>query len=320
MPVEKIPITSRDHWLDVRKPNIGASQVGGLLEGEVHPYLSPLKLYMMHSGIEFSEADNEATRRGRLLENSVGIAVSEERDEWILEKNELPFSRPSCPKIYFQDPDLHLGCTPDFFIHGDPRGSGILQAKTAAPHVFEQHYQGGTAVPFWIQLQCLTEMMLTDASFGVVAVLQVSAFDLRCSIIPVERRASAEKKIRDMVTQFWLDVEDGNEPSPDYNRDTELLKYIAPREVPEKTVDLSASNELPALLEQRDEICEQINAFTKRKNAIETQLKFAIRDAERVTGLPEWSITWKTAHRKEHVVAAKDIRTLHINRKESRRG
>ena len=311
--IEKVSLTSRDHWLETRKPNIGASEVGGLLEGEVHPYQSPLKLYLKHSGVEFDQADNKATRRGRLLENAVGLAVSEEREDWTLEKNEVPFSRPPYPQFYFVDRDLRLGCTPDFFIHGDPRGPGILQAKTAAPHVFEHEFQNGTAVPFWIELQNLTETMLTGAAFGVVAVLQVQAFDLRCAIIEVQRRPGAEKKIIDLVTQFWIDVDDGNEPTPDYNRDAALLKIIAPREQPEKTIDLSGDNELPALLDQRAFICEQINAAENRKAEIETQLKFAMRDAERVTGLPGWSITWKTYYRPEKITPGKDIRTLRIH-------
>jgi predicted phage-related endonuclease len=89
---------------------------------------------------------------------------------------------------------------------------------------------------------------------------------------------------------------------------------IAPREVADKAIDLSGSNEFPALLDQRAEIMAGINVYEARKNEIETQIKFALRDCERAIGIPGWSITWKTSHRQEYVMKAKDIRTLRINR------
>jgi predicted phage-related endonuclease len=301
--IERHEIISREQWLALRRPDVTASVVGALFGA--HPYVSALKLYLMHSGIEFDAPDSRVQRRGRLMEPAVALAVADERPEWRIEK---------C-NHYYRDPELRLGATPDFFILGDPRGLGILQVKTAAPHVFDRDWQEGDEAPFWIQLQALTEAMLTEAAFAVIAVLKIHAFDLACSVIEVARHPGDERRITDAVAQFWLDVEQGDEPDPDYGKDAELLKAIAPREVRGKSVDLSGSNELPALLEQREEICASIKAYEARKDEIETQLKFAMRDAELVTGLPDWSISWKSSHRKEFVVPAKDIRTLRIHHK-----
>jgi predicted phage-related endonuclease len=121
MTIERIEITSREQWLALRKPDVTASVVASLFG--CHPYVSALKLYLAHSGVEFDEADNRVFRRGRLMEPTVALAVSEERPDWRIEK---------CDS-YYRDPDLRLGATPDFLIHGDPRGLGVLQTKTAAP-------------------------------------------------------------------------------------------------------------------------------------------------------------------------------------------
>jgi predicted phage-related endonuclease len=307
MRIERIPITSREQLFNELRPrNVGASVTGALFGA--HPYVSALKLYLMHSGVEFDEADNRVFRRGRLMEPAVALAVSEERPDWRIEK---------CDS-YYRDPDLRLGATPDFVIHGDPRGLGVLQTKTAAPHIYQRDWEGGATVPFWIQLQALTEAMLTQAAFAVVAVLQVDAFDMALSIVEVPRHPAAEQRIRDAVAKFWEDVAAGREPDPDYGKDAELLKMIAPREIAGTTVDLSGDNELPALLDQRAEIMTAMKGYEARKDEIETAIKFRMRDAESVVGLPDWNITWKTTHRAEYVMKAKDIRTLRIHHKGQR--
>jgi predicted phage-related endonuclease len=304
MRIERIPITSREQLFNELRPrNVGASVAGALFGA--HPYVSALKLYLMHSGVEFDEPDNRVFRRGRLMEPAVALAVSEERPDWRVEK---------CDS-YYRDPDLRLGATPDFLIHGDPRGLGVLQTKTAAPHIYQRDWEGGATVPFWVQLQALTEAMLTDAAFAAVAVLQVDAFDMALSIIEVPRHPAAEQRIIEAVTRFWADVAAGREPAPDYGKDAELLKMIAPREVADKSIDLSGDNELPALLDQRAEIMTAMKGYEARKDEIETMLKFKMRDAESVVGLPDWNITWKTTHRAEYIMKAKDIRTLRIHHK-----
>jgi predicted phage-related endonuclease len=305
MPIERIKIVSREQWLALRKNDVTASVVASLFA--CHPYLSVLKLFLMHSGIEFDTGDNKVMRRGRLMESSVAAAVSEDRPDWHIEK---------CDS-YYRDADLRLGATPDFFIH-DPRGLGILQAKSAAPHIYQRDWEGGATVPFWVQLQALTEAMLTDAAFAAVAVLQVDAFDMALSIIEVPRHPAAEQKIIDAVAKFWDDIATRREPDADYNRDADLLKMIAPREVAGKSIDLSGDNELPALLDQREEIMAAMKGYEARKDEIETQLRFRMRDAESVVGLPDWNITWKTTHRAEYVMKAKDIRTLRIHHKGQR--
>src|SRR5262249_8549517 len=159
-----------------------------------------------------------------IMEVAVPVAVNEVHPEWQIEK---------C-RHYYRDPELRLGATPDFLIHGDPRGLGVLQAKTVAPHIYERDWQDGKRTPFWIELQTLVEMKLTGATFGVVGGLRIHAFDLACAVNEVSRHPGAEKRITDAVKQFWADVAAGREPAPDYGRDAELIKIIAPREVKAK--------------------------------------------------------------------------------------
>jgi predicted phage-related endonuclease len=299
--IERRTITSRSEWLEWRKPFVTASQVPALFGA--HPYLTALKLYMEKSGVEFPEQDNPVMRRGRLLEPAVGLAAAEERPEWKI--------RPA--KEFFCDNERRIAATPDFFIEGDPRGLGVLQAKSAAPSVYQRDWNAGTEVPFWITLQALTEMLLTDAAFGAVAVLCVDPFDLTCSIHELTRHSAAEAKIIAAVKQFWDDVEHGREPEPDYGKDAALISILAPRESsPDKTIDLSSHNELPAMLAERALLHARMHMDEARCKEIETELKFIMRDAAIVTGLPDWKITWKTGIRKGYTVETKELRTLRI--------
>jgi hypothetical protein len=262
-----------------------------------------LRLYMEKAGVEFSEQDNPVMRRGRLLEPAVGLAVADERPDWTV--------RPA--KEFFCDNERRIAATPDFFIEGDPRGLGILQAKSAAPSVFQRDWSAGTEVPFWITLQALTEMLLTDAAFGAVAVLCVDPFDLTCSIHELTRHPAAEAKIIAAVKQFWDDVEHGREPQPDYGKDAALISILAPRESsPDKTIDLSGHNELPEMLAERALLHARIRMDEARCKEIETEIKFLMRDAAVVIGLPDWKITWKTGTRQGYAVETKELRTLRI--------
>jgi predicted phage-related endonuclease len=294
-------ITNRAEWLEWRKPYVGASQVPALFGA--HPYLSALKLFLEKCGMEFDNTESGAMRRGRILEPAIGVAVEEEKPQWSLRS----------AKEFFYDSELKLSATPDFFIEGDPRGRGILQAKSAAPSVYHRDWHDGEIVPLWILLQATTEMIMTDAAFGAVAVMSVSPFDLVCSIHEIERHPSAEAKIIAAVNKFWRDVAEDNEPEPDYGKDKDLLALLAPREaVPELAVDANGNNELPEILNERAVLHERMKLDKARCEEIETQIKFLMRDAAIIKGVPGWRITWKTGTRQGYTVETKELRTLRI--------
>lgn len=304
MLVERITIdpstpAGREYWLrELRPRDVTASAVPALFG--VHPYLSALKLFLAKSGVEFPEEDSVVMRRGRWLEPAVGLAVAEERPEWTI----VP------AREYLRAPELRLGATPDFYIHGDPRGVGVLQAKSVAPAIYDREWNEGP--PFWIQLQTLSECMLADAAFGVAAGLVVHPYNMEVAIHEIARHPAAEARILAAVAKFWDDVASGTEPDADYGKDADLIKLIAPREVKDKEIDLSENNELPVILAERALRMARIKRDKERCEEIETQIKFAIRDAAIVTGLPDWRITFKTSHVKGYTVEPRDQRTLRI--------
>jgi predicted phage-related endonuclease len=297
--IERIPITDRESWLALRKKDVTASVVAALFGA--HPYETALGLYAEKAGVEMPDIDNAVLRRGRLLEGAVAAAVAEQHPEWRIIK----------ATDYLRDPDAKIGATPDFYIEGDPRGLGVLQAKTVAPGQFRKHWTDETP-PLWIMLQNATELMLEhEATWGAVAVLIVDPWKLDCPIYPIPKHAGVEKRIRDAVAAFWSDIEAGREPNPDYGRDADLLAALYPTEIPSKVVDLTSDNHLPVLLAERAEILDRMKVDSSRADQIETEVKFKLGHAAAASH-PDWTITWKTQHRKARMQHASDFRVLRI--------
>jgi predicted phage-related endonuclease len=302
MNVQHLAYTSREQWLALRKEanDVTASTIGALFN--CHPYATPLRIYAEKRGTEFVNEDNLAMRRGRWMEPAVAKAVEELMPQWRLE----------LAKEYLRAPHLKLGCTPDFYVHGDPRGKGILQAKTVAPSVYAREWNDGAEAPLWIVLQAVTEAMLANADFIVIAALLVDAHSMECSIHQLERNPAAEAKIVKAVETFWQNVDLGIEPDPDFAKDADTIKAMWRSEEPTNEVDLSGNNRIPALLEQRSILKEQIKANEATLEAIDAEIKYEMKDAAVATGISGWRITYKTSHVKEYVVKARDQRVLRV--------
>jgi predicted phage-related endonuclease len=298
MPTEWRTITTREQWLAWRKADVTASTVGALFA--VHPYCTALKLYAEKRGVEFEQKDTSAMRRGRWLEPAIAKAVAEKRPDWKVEP----------ATVYCRDPELNLGATPDFFIDAGQRGRGVLQGKTVTPAALAQEWIGEP--PLWITLQCLTEMMLTDSQFGAVAALVVDPFQMDVEIFPVPRNPSAELKIVGAVTQFWKTVRDGIEPEPDFGRDADVIRAITRDVTRGKEADLAGHNMLPEMLERRAGLMGAIKTAEAECEAIETEIKFLMRDAETASLRPGWRITFKKQDRDGYTVAPKSSRVLRI--------
>lgn len=280
MSVQRIPITDRDQWLNLRKADVTASAVGALFG--LHPYATAYGLFQEKNGLDLDEPDSGVLRRGRLLEGAVALCVEEQHPEWKVEK----------ATEYFRDPDVRIGCTPDFFVHGDPRGLGIIQAKTVAPVAFRNSWTED-GPPMWIALQAATEMMLTGATWGAVAALIVDPFKLDCMIYPIPKHDGVEQRIVDAVRQFWNDVEFGVEPKPDFKRDADLIASMFPGEDGVlKTIELYDDNYLPELLHERAEEKARIKRAEERVKEIDAEVKFKIGDAD-IAKLADWTISHK---------------------------
>jgi len=294
MSVERIPIKSRGQWLALREHDVTASDVAALFG--LHQFRTLLQVYMSKIGSgEGDQGDNAAMRRGRILEPGVAVAVEEERPDWRLVK----------PGEYLRDTVARIGATPDYYLHGDERGIGIVECKTAAPDVFERDWASGA--PQGYVLQCLTQMMLAGAPFGIVACLVDNrAKDLFLYDVP--RHAKAETLIRHKVAQFWTAIAQGKMPSPDYQRDADAIKALFPKDNG-RGLDLSHDNRIGALLDDRERVKAALDGAKEQLEAIDTEIKHKLGEHAEASA-PGWRISHKLQKRKSYTVAETEFRVL----------
>lgn len=294
MQIELIPIRSRSEWLDLRKRDVTASDIAALFG--LHPYKSALQVYLEKTGGEPDDADNTVLRRGRILEPGVAVAVAEDRPDWRMEKS----------TVYIRDADLRIGATPDYFVE-TPAGRGVLECKSAARDIFERDWQSGP--PQGHVLQCLTQMMLAEVKWGVIACL-VDNFDKDIFLYDVPRHPGAEDLIRQRVAAFWDGVRRCEMPKPDYARDAAAILSLFHKDKG-TSLDLSADNRMPLLLDEHETLKATIGTMKDRLEEVDSEIMHKIGDASDAR-LPGWRVSFKSQKRKAYSVAETEFRVLRV--------
>jgi predicted phage-related endonuclease len=285
-------ITSRGEWLERRRGLLTASRIAALFDA--HPYMSREQLGGTMTGA-WSEGDNAAMRRGRILESAVVEALREEHPGWTIERATTFHSIPEC----------RLGATPDAFFTDEDGERGLIQIKTADPEVW-QRWNGRP--PLAYQLQTLTEMMCCDLDRGILAVM-ITNRSLPVYEFAVPRHPAAEAKLLEAAAAWWREWDAGRiAPAAPSDGLQALLDDGS-------TADLSSDNWLSAALPERATLKAEIGAAEKRCAEIDAYIKNAM-GAATYGHLPGWVITFRSHERAERLVPAATIRSLRIRHQE----
>lgn len=300
--LERHDITSREQWLALRRQDVTASVVGALFG--FHPYQTPAGLWAEKTGIEMPRRDNADMRRGRVLEGAVANAVREECPGWaIVKANE-----------YLRDPDKRLGATPDYWVVDKARGqlncTGAMQTKTANKWEFDRSW--GDGPPMWIMLQCLTEIMLADLQWGVIACLIVDGFHFEVKMYDVKRHPAAEARIYNAVADFWRLVAAGKEPTIDYERDGELIAAMFRDPRSGEVIDLRGDNQITELLDRQLSLKACLKSAKDELDTVENEIKHKMGAAEVALVPPGYRLTWKQQDQAGYTVAARKQRVLRV--------
>jgi hypothetical protein len=300
MPVTSTPIETTEQWLDLRKKNVGCSELGALFG--VHDFLTGYGLAARKLGLLDDTVDNEVLERGRMLEPIARQLLAKQQPDWAQ----------IIPSSYYHDDDIHFGATPDLFVRND-RGVGVVQIKTVAPAVFASkwHTDNGIEPPLWIALQAMGEQHLTGAEFAYVAALVVGyGLSLELVEVPYLSGVIAEARVR--VRNFWEMIDTGKLPEPDFAADRGNLSAVL-RQDDGTEIDLTADNELPAIAAS---LAAAQTAKHVAENVIDhcqAKILHKIGTAQRATfagGL----ITAKTVNRKGYVAKPSSYRRLNVKR------
>lgn len=311
MKIEKHAIKSREQWLALRMQDLTASDIGAYLG--MTPWKSPAELIAEKRGlIPQQENESRVMRRGRRDEYAIlRIIADEERPQWKVNEN----------KVYVRAPEFRLGCTPDAIAIDDQvPGIGVIQCKSVASEVWRTRwltdpddYNSPVNIPLPYHLQTLTERMLSGATWAVLAVWVRSAYTEDLKLLPVPADPTAEENLRNLALQFWEEVESGNTPRFDHKRDEKVIELFYPKETElDPPRDLSLDNEAIAMMREFCDVRTELNKLKDRKSELSAGLKAKLGTYAKATG-GDYSMSWKTQSREEHLVDRWEGRVLRVN-------
>ena len=274
MSVEILTPPNRDAWLALRGATIGASESPALFG--VHPWLSAYELHHLKAGtITADLTETGPMRRGRHLEEVAVKFLQEERPAWAVTANVV-----GQEGRFYRNLADGLSCTPDAFVTDPERaGTGIAQIKSVEPMVFRQRWKnedGQVEVPLYVAVQAVQEAFLTGATWAVVCPL-VIGFSIEMPILEVPLHAGLVERLKGEAAAFWRGVREGRAPDPDHAKDGALLERMWTGAA--DPIDLSASNSLIDLADERARLSAEKGAAEKRIKAIKVDLLAALGDA-----------------------------------------
>ena len=284
-----------------REHDVTASIIGCLWGS--HPWKTIFELYNEKRGLKFWRQPSPVMERGTELEMTVALKVQRAHPEWKIVKSDS----------YYRDPEARIGATPDYLIRDDPRGLGILQCKTVGSNMWRKTWADTNTPPLWIALQAQTEIMLTEASFGLVAVLVVGDYTWDLHEYEIPSHAAAQMRIRGEVAKFWHNFEQNIRPEPDYARDQALIEALHPHDKPGVAVDLRGDNRIIELLETIETAKDTIDAAELVRGRAEAEIKEKMGDAA-LALVRGWRVTWKNEERAGHYVPPKTRRVFRWRR------
>lgn len=303
MHIERILPTSRRAWLKARAQDVTASTVGALFG--VHDYLTVYELWNLKSGrVAEDPRENEAMRRGRLLEPVAVQMIREQHPDWQIDHN----SR----NEYWRDAEARIGATPDVLVTCPRLGRGIVQIKTVDSSVFRRRWlddEGAVNPPLWIALQATLEAHLTGAQWAAVAPLTFS-HGVDCPVIGIDLLPGVVDAIYAEAAKFWTSVDAGEEPQPDYARDAAMIERLYEFGDLADEIDLTGDNRIPELIAEAAAAKADRKAADDRLRAAEAEIKAKMGDASVAWIGRGRKITWKRVKRAESRVPAGVFRKL----------
>lgn len=216
---------NREDWLKLRSLDVTSTEVAALFG--LSPYITEFELWHRKKNniVEAFEADDRV-RWGNRLERAISHGLAEDYG-WQLTSME---------GSYISAPDIRLGASFDNQVVDTVRGVGLAEIKNVDFIRFRSEWnEKDDEAPDHIELQLQTQMLLMDVKWGCLAAL-VGGNNLKVFIR--ERDEEIGQAIIKKVQAFWKSIEENKEPTPNFNRDYNIISMIYDKRDKTKTADL----------------------------------------------------------------------------------
>jgi predicted phage-related endonuclease len=261
---ETIHFNTPEEWLTLRGHDITSTATAALFG--LSPYQTEFELYHQHkNGIKVEFTQTERMRLGNALEASIAADVAKQ-EGWTDLK---PL------KVYMRIPQERIGSSFDFECL-DSDGKPLLVEIKAVDYFQWREKWSEDESPPHIEIQCQHELLVADRFPRVAIVACTGIYDY--NVIYRDRDTAVGEAIRKRVAKFWRDVEVGNEPAVNYERDAAVIAAMFPNLRPDP-VDMTDDPDFEALLTRYEIAAMQAKEFDKQKDAIRAEIHHRLREA-----------------------------------------
>lgn len=261
---ETIEFGDREAWLELRGHDITSTATAALFG--LSPYQTEFELYHEKKhGVKKDFKVTDRMEKGDRLEWAIAEEVA--RQEGFTDLK--PF------KTYMRIPGERIGSSFDYEAI-DAEGNPILiEIKAVDYFIYRDQWTDDEAPPH-IEIQVQHELEVADRFDRACIVACTGIYDYN----PVyrDRDRKMGKAIRKRIAKFWKDVEDGNEPDVNYERDADVINAMFPNIRPEPE-DRTGDDEFESLLTRYDLAASQEREFKKKKDAIKAEIHHKLGDA-----------------------------------------
>lgn len=305
----KVNVSDRASWLDMRKRNVGASDIGALFHTD--PHKTALRLWAEKRGeLPPDQADNAALRRGRILEPAVAAALQEAHPEWAI----MP------ARQYVELTDLRLGATPDFFgweswdSHSAGHEPFLIQAKTVIPEVWESDWTPSPPAHYLLQVQA--ELHVTGLRRGYLVPMVLDGREFPIFEYPFDYDAEIGDSIEIAVTKFWKMVADGREPSIKAEQDGATLAAMFP-DSDGQVLALHGDYDFVSTCRAYKDASAQIKHLQEAKDSLACKIMDKLRNHGKAEA-QDFKVNWTTVPGGQRVQNVRAHRRLTVNERKAK--
>ena len=261
---------SRADWLCTRRQGITGTDAGAITG--MNPYVSAFQVYQDKLSTDIQEADNEAMRQGRDLEEYVASRFMEATGFKVRRANAI-----------FQNEE-HPAMLADFdrLIVGQKAG---LECKTVSPYSADKWKNG--AIPLHYQMQVQHYLAVSGFDCWYLAAV---VFGKEFIIRKIERDEELIQYLITIEERFWKEhVLAHVMPEPDgSNSCSEAIAHLYFKSNGAKSVQLLGCS---GLLDRRQELSDLIDKMEKERTVIDQKIKLQMQDAAYGTAAP-YRVSW----------------------------
>lgn len=304
MTIEVLSLETEQQWLAARRKDVTASVVAALFG--IHSFTTPYALWAEKSGAKpVDDVMNAAIMRGRLMESVAVDVLSMDHPDWDITHNTGEGVR------YFRDAEARLGATPDTFVSCPLRGDGTVQIKSVEASIYRRKWcaNGEPEPPLWIAVQAAVEAHLTGSAWAAVAPIVVS-HGIEVPLIEIPLSEKVVESVYQKVADFWLTIERGIEPDPDFSLDGDTIDQLYAGDGTE--IDLSGSDVVFELVREHGLVFEKLTDAQERLAEIKAELKYAMKGSEFAYLRHGKRMTWRTQRRRFSDGTTKSHRVLRV--------